>query len=152
MLQADLIVSGRPRHAHAEHPALGPERIASSWPTSDSWVASSQSSSLTTAKQQKKIPQHDNCHGLPLDGIGRNTHHRHRPAMLTFWLLTTSCLLLGSLDTISDQWEARAMAGPMRGLEIFTDRQTDTQTLWITVTTGPAGRRWENQIVKICIR
>ena len=105
MLQADLIVSGRPRHAHAEHPALGPERIASSWPTSDSWVASSQSSSLTTAKQQKKIPQHDNCHGLPLDGIGRNTHHRHRPAMLTFWLLTTSCLLLSSLDTC---W-------PMRG-------------------------------------
>ena len=101
MLQADLIVSGRPRHTHAA-PC---ERIASSWPTSDSWVASSQSSSLTTAKQQKKIPQHDNCHGLPLDGIGRNTHHRHRPAMLTFWLLTTSCLLLGSLDTF---W-------PMRG-------------------------------------
>ena len=88
-------------------------------------------------------------------GVELALEYLHTPtqAMLTFWLLTTSCklLLLSRLDTFGPM---RVMAGPMRvedsdgswncllRVELaFEEKGTDTGRLPITVTTGPAGRR-----------
>ena len=95
-----------------------------------------------------------------VDGSGSDTHHRHSPAMWTFWLLSTlhQAPALELFRQILDQWEARVTTAPMREeysewswtcLSKILHTQTDEAIYCHHWPCGPAVRKIEFAVSSI---